>query len=102
MGPLDNVAVAGANGGGEGMTEAQAKVGAKIVTLETYNGVPVGTYGIIDEDYGSGVMVAWDLPEHPLPPGYRQHDGTWAVRSRLLRDGFDKATELENLALIGG
>ena len=84
------------------MTREQAKIGVKIMSLESYHGVPVGTYGVIDEDYGRGVMVAWDLPEYPLPAGYSQHDGTWAVRSRLLRDGFDKATELENLALIGG
>lgn len=54
----------------------------------------------IDEDYGTGVMVAWDLPESPLPPGYRVYDGRWACVSGILRDGFDKDRELQMLKVV--
>lgn len=65
-----------------------------------FSGVPKGTEGVIDEDYGSGVMVAWDKPnEHAaaLPAGYRQYDGKPAWVTGILRDGFNKRTELQFL-----
>lgn len=77
----------------------QAVVGTRVVSLHDFCGVPAGTQGVIDEDYGTGVMVAWDLPGRPLPVGYLVYDGVPAVRSGLLRDGFDKETELEFLAI---
>jgi hypothetical protein len=80
------------------MKPEEARVGVRVVSLRTFVGVPAGTEGVIDEDYGSGVMVAWDLPEQPLPRGYRRHDGRPAVVSRILRDGFDKDRELKFLA----
>ena len=55
--------------------------------------------GLIDEDYGTGFMVAWDLPGHPLPPGYSKYDGKPAIQTGILRDGFDKRTELEFLEI---
>jgi hypothetical protein len=63
-------------------------VGARVRSLRDFVGVPKGTEGVIDEDYGDGMMVAWDLPDKPLPPGYQKHDGRPAVATRILRDGF--------------
>ena len=82
------------------MNIAQAVVGCRLRSLRSFSGVPQGTEGVIDEDYGTGVMVAWDLPNGPLPPGYRRYDGRWAIESGILRDGFDKDTELDLLEAI--
>jgi hypothetical protein len=42
----------------------------------------------MDEAYEGGMMVAWDLPDRPLPTGYRAWDGRPAFASGILRDGF--------------
>ena len=75
------------------MTYEQARVGTHVITLVDWPEVPTRTEGMIDEDYGSGVMVAWDLPGRPLPKGYGDTwDGTKAELRALgiLRDGFSK------------
>lgn len=70
------------------MKYADARIGTRVSTLVDFCGVPKGTQGVIDEDYGSGVTIAWDLPDHPLPPGYRQYDGKPMIQTGILRDGF--------------
>ena len=70
------------------METKDATVGTRVKSLTAFIDVPVGTEGVIDEDYGTGVMVAWDLPERPLPKGYKSHDGSPAIINDLLRDGF--------------
>ncbi len=75
------------------------KVGTRVRALRAFVAVPKGTQGIIDEDYGDGVMVAWDLPDHPLPPGYK-YDGRPAIVAGILRDGFDKELELKWLEVV--
>ena len=72
------------------ITKEQAKVGTKVKSNVEFAGVPKGTHGIIDEDYGTGVMIAWE----PLPKDYKEYDGKWACVSGILRDGFDKRGEL--------
>ena len=57
------------------ITREQIKIGLRIKSNVDFSGVPSGTEGVIDEDYGSGVMVAWDLPSQPLPQGYQAWDG---------------------------
>jgi hypothetical protein len=79
------------------MTRNEAKVGTRVRALVEFSDVPKGTAGVIDEDYGRGVMVAWDLPGRPLPRGYRAHDGRPAVATGILRDGFAKDNELHFL-----
>ena len=64
------------------MTQNEAKVGIRVKSLVDFTGVPAGTGGVIDEDYGSGVMVKWDL------------------RGEYLRDGFDKYSELSLLEVV--
>ena len=73
------------------------RIGMRVRALRTFSGVPRGTEGVIDEDYGSGITVAWDLPASPLPAGYRCYDGRSVLQTGILRDGFDKATELHFL-----
>jgi hypothetical protein len=82
------------------MKQSQAILGTRVKTNQEFYGVPLGTEGVIDEDYGTGVMVAWDLSNHPLPEGYHRHDGRPAVMSGILRDGFDKRTELDDLEVV--
>lgn len=82
------------------MKAAEATVGTRIMTRREWCKVPKGTRGVIDEDYGTGVMVAWDLPDQPLPEGYREHDGRPAIQTNILRDGFDKKTELKHLKVV--
>ena len=82
------------------MKREDAIIGKEVRSLVKFSGVPTGTKGIIDEDYGTGVMVAWDLPESPLPLGYKVHSGKPSSATGILRDGFDKTTELHFLGLI--
>lgn len=82
------------------MKSEDAKVGTRVMTLREFCHVPTGTRGVIDEDYVSGVMVAWDLPDQPLPEGYKEYDGRPAIASNILRDGFDKKTELKWLKVV--
>ncbi len=62
----------------------EAIVGAKVRCLCDFPGVPMDTVGQIVEDYDTGIMVAWDLPDRPLPAktpaGFLQCRGltTWA------------------------
>ncbi len=80
------------------MEITEAQVGTRIRSLVEFSGVPKGTEGVIDEDYDVGVMVAWDLPGcSALPPGYYKYDGKPAIVTGILRDGFDKASELQSL-----
>lgn len=81
-------------------------VGQRVVTNREFSGVPEGTQGVVDEDYGPGIMVAWDLPEKPLPDGYdrKPEDELRPMTTDpdgfsvpILRDGFDKETELRFL-----
>ena len=82
------------------MTEKQIRMGAAVTSLSDFVGVPKGTVGIIDEDYGTGIMVAWDLPDQHLPKNYKKYDGRPAFQSNILRDGFDKEDELQYLHLV--
>ena len=82
------------------MKQEEARVGTRVKTLVGFSGVPEGSEGVIDEDYGTGVTVAWDLPDGPLPAGYRKYDGRPAFVSRITRDGFDKETELHFLEVV--
>jgi len=84
------------------MKAEEAKVGTRIRSLVAFSGVPKGTEGVIDEDYGSGIMVAWDGADNHfwLPEDYKQYDGVPAVVSGILRDGFDKESELHLLEVV--
>lgn len=68
------------------------KVGTKVRTNRDFFGVPKGTVGLVDEDYGDGVTVAWDLPDRPLPRDWHfdlNDPFTWALNNENpLRDGF--------------
>lgn len=83
-------------------------VGVRVRSLRDFSGVPKGTEGVVDEFYAMfphvGVMVAWDLPDWPLPAGYRAYDGRPAVLSRLIRDGFGRGEFDETcyLEVVGG
>lgn len=76
------------------MNENEAHPGVRVRVLRAFVGVPEGTEGVVDEIYEDGdgrpvgCMVAWDLPDRPLPPDYRKYDGRPAIQSGLLRDGF--------------
>lgn len=84
------------------MNVNQALVGGKVRTLRSFSGVPLGTVGLIVEDYGTGVMIAWDLPDRPLPNMTPSEiSQLYAINPECpLRDGFDKATELDFLEAV--
>lgn len=84
-----------------------ATVGTRVRTTRDFSGVPEGTEGVIDEDYGSGVMVAWDLPARSLPERYDEHLPIEPAERPMspegypvLRDGFDKESELRFLEVV--
>lgn len=61
----------------------EAVVGTRVRSNIDFACVPAGTPGIITEDYGTGVMVEWQMESNFKP----------------LSDGFDKETELHFLDL---
>lgn len=86
------------------MTREEVRLGARVRSLVGFAGVPAGTEGVIDELYESGFMVAWNLDDRPLPPGYSSlcreagFEPAWqAQRGAPLRDGFNDLRELEHL-----
>lgn len=78
----------------------EARIGVRVKSLVDFSGVPKGTEGVIDEDYDTGVMVAWDLPDQPLPKGYLIGSGKSVFASDILRDGFNKENELHFLEKV--
>lgn len=76
------------SGKGECPTCLISQIGTRVRSLVDFSDVPKGTEGIVDEQYSGGFMVAWDLPDSPLPKGYAVYDGRPAIVSRILRDGF--------------
>lgn len=78
------------------------EVGDRVRSLRDFVKVPKGTEGVVIEDYGSGITVAWDLPDHPLPDLPEEEIAAmFAVNHRCpIRDGFDKMTELHFLEII--
>ncbi len=86
------------------MKKSEATVGTRVRTNRPFVSVPKNTEGMIVEDYGTGVLVAWDLPDKPLPLGMAPHDMTFEVLPAInpyapLRDGFDES-ELGHLDLV--
>lgn len=82
----------------------EATIGTRVRALERFPGVPIGAEGVIDEDYGSGVGVAWDLPSRPLPENWQyvpdpENPLSWATGGPI-RDGFDKESELCLLEVV--
>ena len=83
--------------------EAHFKIGDRVQTIRAFSGVAKFTEGMIVEDYGSGMTIAWDLPNQPIPKGMqpKQIAKMWAGNPLCpLRDGFDKETELCMLVKI--
>lgn len=89
------------------MKRLEAHLGVRVRSLREFSGVAAGTEGVIDELYGDetgqheGCTVAWDLPDKPLPSGYREYDGRPAIQSGILRDGFSW-DDLQHLDAIRG
>ncbi len=77
----------------------EAVVGNKVRAACDFPGVPMDTIGLIVEDYDTGIMVAWDLPDRPLPDMTpAEISEMFAINPKCpLRDGFDKETELDFL-----
>ena len=66
-------------------------IGTRVKTKIEWPSVPVGTEGIVDEHYGNGgIMIAWDLPNQPLPNNYKEFDLENLVHG-ILRDGFSES-----------
>lgn len=79
------------------------KIGTPVKTNRHLVGVPAGVEGVVIEDYGSGITVAWDLPDRPYPKDKtpEQVKRMWAIEPGCpLRDGFDKKTELQYLEKV--
>lgn len=73
-------------------------VGMKVRTRREFSGVPRGSKGIVDEMYGGGFMIAWDLGDRPLPSGWAFPGRASTDRSDWpLRDGFSHGEGLEFL-----
>jgi hypothetical protein len=66
------------------------QIGKRVRSLVDFASVPKGTQGVVDEYWqsseGIAIMVAWDLPERPLPQNYNFYDKDNKVD--ILRDGF--------------
>lgn len=78
-------------------------MGLRVKTRIPFSGIPAGTEGVIDqidERLNHDTVVAWDLPDSPLPPGYQEYDGRPAIQSGILRDWFADY-ELQYLEVVG-
>jgi hypothetical protein len=68
---------------------SESVIGIRVRSLREFFKIPKGTEGVIDQVYHigqyAGVMVAWDLPDRPLPrwPPHPNYKG-----EPPLRDGF--------------
>jgi hypothetical protein len=81
------------------------EVGQWVSASQDYSGVPKFTRGIIVEDYGTGLTVAWDRPDTPIPRYLTCTEISELPASHYnapLRDGFDKETEVSSLILLRG
>lgn len=80
----------------------EAVVGRKVRSLCDFPSVPMDTVGLIVEDYGTGITVAWDLSDRPLPAMTPAEIAEmYAINPKCpLRDGFDKETELDFLESV--
>lgn len=79
-------------------------VGDRVRVKRDFVSVPEGTEGIIVDDYGTGIMVAWDKPERPYPKDLSPQEVARmaGVNPKCpLRDGFDKELELKWLEVVG-
>ena len=66
--------------------ELKDLVGKKVRSLKEFSGIPIGTEGVVDEDYGRGIMVKWTTSQ-----------------GCVVRDGFgrdDKFDETQWLEVI--
>lgn len=82
------------------MNESEIKIGQKVKNLQGFFQLPIGTIGYIVKDYGTGILVGWDLPQRPYPYIYTPNEvgEMFTADPRCpLRDGFDKETELQFL-----
>jgi len=70
------------------MTVVEMVQGARVRAERPFAGIPIHTEGVIDEADGESCVVAWDLPDSPLPKGYGKYDGRPAIASGICRDGF--------------
>lgn len=82
------------------MRPEDIELGARVRALYSFSGVPKGTEGVVDEIYVGGFMVAWDLPDRPLPAGYTCHDGRSGAVTGILRDGFSTRSGESELGLL--
>lgn len=64
------------------------EIGQRVQSLTDFAAVPPSSQGVVDAQYHDGITVAWDLPDHPLPEGYRAYDGKPAIQTGIVRDGF--------------
>lgn len=66
------------------------QIGKRVKSLIDFASVPKGTQGVVDEHWqspeGIAIMVAWDLPERPLPNNYNSYN--LENKINILRDGF--------------
>lgn len=82
------------------MRKSDIEIGREVIVNRSFVGVESGTKGIIVEDYGTGITIAWDQPDRPLPEGLtpEQIAKLPAVSPECpLRDGFSKEDELHYL-----
>lgn len=82
------------------MTRDEASLGLRVRTRVSCAGVPAGTEGVIDEQTEARVVVAWDLPDRPLPPGYNAFRPRSPLRY-IAREDFQSDLELMYLDVVG-
>ncbi len=85
------------------MTENDIEIGLRVKSNTTFVSIPEGTEGVLIEDYGSGITIAWDKEDRPYPKELScDHISKMYAIHPLCphRDGFDKDNELQYLDII--
>jgi len=66
------------------MNQEQTKIGTRVRLLDMLSGLPRGTEGVIERDYGRRIVVRWELGTSTL----------------ARRDEFNKERELAGLEVV--
>jgi hypothetical protein len=80
---------------------SETEVGAGVLSTPACPYVPPGTRGVVDQVTDRALVVAWDLPENPLPYGYRAFDAQVVQDRRIRRDAFGLSLPHVFLELVG-
>ena len=72
------------------MKQSDVELGMHVRCTQNFESVPKGTLGVVDEVFHRrSVWVAWNLPNRPLPSGYRVLNEAAVQKHGIYRERFE-------------